>query len=120
MNIEDIVGIVTLYTFAAVALLFPLYVVIRSVINFARAQDGRGTIILKAFVVLVIWGLLSLIFIAIPFMYVFEPPRGVDQATANRRLTYLTITMTLIYIGAGLAMAYWVRLQPGWKTQSKT
>lgn len=120
MNIEDIIGMLTLYTFGAAAVLFPLYVVIRSVINFARASDGRGTIVLKAFVVLAIWGMLSLVFISIPFMYVFEPPKGVDQATANRRLTYLTIAMTLIYIAAGLAMAYWVRLQPGWKTRMKT
>jgi hypothetical protein len=120
MQVEDIIGIITIYTFGAAAVLFPLYVVIRSTINFAHARDGRGTIILKALVVLIVWGLLSLTFAFIPFMYVFEPPKGLDQAAANRRLTILTIVMTLIYIAVGLALGYWVRLQPGWKTLGKT
>lgn len=120
MKTEDIIGIITLYAFAGAAVLLPLYVVIRSTINFAHASDGRGTIILKAFVVLVIWGMLSLIFVFIPIMYVFEPGQGVDQATANRRITILTIALTLIYIIVGLALAYWVRLQPGRRIQGKT
>ncbi|HKS26644.1 MAG TPA: hypothetical protein VJS44_02435 [Pyrinomonadaceae bacterium] len=120
MKIEDIIGMLTLYTFAAVAVVFPLYVIIRSVINFAHAKDGRASIILKAFVVLVIWGLLSLVFVFLPIMYLFEPGEGVDRDTANHRITVLTIVLTLIYIAVGLAMAYWVRLQPGWKTMGKT
>ncbi|MBD0369429.1 MAG: hypothetical protein ICV60_01140 [Pyrinomonadaceae bacterium] len=120
MKIEDIIGMLTLYTFAAVAVLFPLYVIIRSVINFARASDGRGTIVIKAVVVLAVWCLISLIFAFIPIMYVFEPGQGVDALTANRRITYLSIALTFIYIVVGLLMAYWVRLQPGWRTLRKS
>lgn len=115
MKTEDLIGFVILYTFAAAAILFPLYVIVRSVINFARASDGRGTILIKALVALSAWIVLSLIFVFIPIMYVFEPG-NVDRATADRRMTILTAMLTLIYIAVGLAMAYWVRLQPGWRT----
>jgi hypothetical protein len=120
MKIDDVIGMFILYTFAAVAVIFPLYVIIRSIINFARATDGRGTIVIKALLVLGVWGLLSLIVVFIPIMYVFEPGRGVDRATANLRVTILMSVLTLIYIVVGLVMAYWVRLQPGWRTLRKT
>jgi hypothetical protein len=117
--VEDIIGLITLYTFAAVAVLFPLYVIMRSVINLIRSSDGRGTIVIKALVVLGLWVLISLIFAFIPIMYVFEPWRGVDSATASRRITIISISLTIIYIILGLVMAYWVSLQPGWKTLRK-
>jgi hypothetical protein len=117
--VEDIIGLITLYTFAAVAVLFPLYVIVRSVINLSGSSDGRWTIIIKALVVLGIWVLISLIFAFIPIMYVFEPWRGVDSATANRRITIISISLTIIYIILGLVMAYWVSLEPGWKTLRK-
>jgi hypothetical protein len=117
---EDAIGIVILYAFAAVAIIFPLFVIVQSIMNLSRASDGRGTIVLKAIIVLGVWVVLSLICVMIPIMFVFEPGRGVDAATANRRVTVLTIVLTLIYIAVGLAMAYWVRLQPGWKTLSKS
>jgi hypothetical protein len=116
---EDIIGIATLYTFITIGVALPLYVIAQSIINLARAIDGRGTIVLKALVVLVFWVILTAIFIAIPLMYVFEPGRGVDAATANRRITIMTIMFTLIYLAVGLALSYWVRQQPGWKTMGK-
>jgi hypothetical protein len=116
---EDFIGVVTMCTFAAVGVGFTLYVVVRSIINLARATDGHGTIVLKALTVLGVWGLISLTFIFIPIMLVFEPGRGVDRDTANHRVTIVTIVLTLIYIAVGLALGYWVRLQPGWKTLRK-
>jgi hypothetical protein len=120
MKLEDVVGFVILYTFAAVAVIFPLYVIIRSVINFARATDGRGTIVIKALVSLGIWAFLSFTFVMIAFMYVFEVGDMADREAASRRMTILTIVLTVIYIAVGLVMAYWVRLQPGWRTLHKT
>jgi formate hydrogenlyase subunit 3/multisubunit Na+/H+ antiporter MnhD subunit len=116
---EDAIGIVTLYTFAAAAVAFPLFIIVQSVWNMARASDGRATIVLKAILVLGVWVILSLIFVFIPIMMVFEPGRGVDAATANRRVTILFGVLTLIYIAIGLGLGYWVRLQPGWKTLSE-
>lgn len=116
---EDVIGLIILYTFGAVAVIFPLFVIIQSVWNMVRASDGRATIVLKAALVLGVWVLLSLTFAFIPIMFVFEPGRGVDAATANRRVTILAAVLTLIYIAVGLAMGYWVRLQPGWRTLSE-
>src|SRR5215212_10027547 len=115
---EDFLGLVILYTFAAVGVAFPLYVIVRSVINFVRATDGRAAIVIKALVSLSVWGFLTLIFIFIPIMLVFEPGTT-DRATADRRITIVTVVLTCIYIAAGLALGYWVRLQPGWKTLRK-
>ena len=116
---EDIIGLIILYTFAGVGVLFPLFVIVQSLINLVRARDGRGIIIIKALTVLAVWAVITSIFIFIPIMFVFEPGTT-DRAAADRRITILSIVLTLIYIAAGLAMAYWVRLQPGWKTLSKT
>lgn len=116
---EDFVGQLTLFTFMTIGVLLPVFVIVQSIINLLRAIDGRGTIVLKALVVLVLWTILTTIFTAIPIMYVFEPGRGVDQATANRRITIMTIVFTLIYLAAGLTFFYWVRPQPGWKTLRK-
>lgn len=118
MKAEDILAMVILYTFGAVAVLLPLYVIIRSVINLVRAVDGRGTIVLKAVVSLAVWAFVSLVFVFIPFMYVFEPGTN-DQAAANRNITIIAVVLTIIYIVIGLLLAYWVRLQPGWRTQRK-
>jgi hypothetical protein len=118
MKMEDVIGMLTLYIFAAAAVVFPLYVIIRSIINFVRASDGRGAIVVKAVVALGVWLLLSLIVLFIPIMYVFEPG-NVDRATANSRVTVLMLALTLVYILIGLVMTYWVRLQPGWRTLRK-
>jgi hypothetical protein len=117
--VEDIIGLITLYAFAAVAPLLPLYVIVRSIINLGGSSGGRRTILIKALVVLGVWLMISLIFAFIPIMYVFEPWRGVDNATASRRITIISISLTIIYIILGLAMAYRVSLQPGWKTIRK-
>ncbi len=113
---EDIIGLIILYTFGAVAAVVPLYVIVRSGLNFVRALDGRGTIVLKALVSLIIWGFISLVFVFIPLMYVFEPGTN-DPVAASRKITIISLVMTIIYILIGLALSYWVRLQPGWKTQ---
>lgn len=116
---EDAIGLIIIYTFSAMAVVFPLFVVIQSIFNLVRATDGRGTIIIKALVVLGVWAVLSFIFVMIVFMYVFEVSNIADRAVASRRMTILSTVLTLIYIAAGLAMGYWVRLQPGWKTLQK-
>lgn len=115
---EDVIGQITIYTFMIVGVAFPVFVIAQSIVNFVRASDGRGTIALKALVVLAVWSVLSLIFVSIVFMYVFEHG-GVDQATANRRITIMSVVFTLIYAAVGLVLAYWVRLQPGWRTLRK-
>jgi glucan phosphoethanolaminetransferase (alkaline phosphatase superfamily) len=116
--LEEIIGQIILYTFTAFAVAFPLFVIVQSIFNFARASDGRGTIILKALVVLAIWAFISFVFVMITFMYVFEVNR-LDNATASHHVTILTVVLTLVYIVLALVMGYWVRLQPGWKTLRK-
>lgn len=113
---SDIIGWIIIYAFMVVSVGFPLFVIVQSIINLVRAADGRGMIVLKAIVVLGVWVVLSMIVVFIPIMFVFEPWKGVDQATADRRMDILVIVLTLIYIAVGLALGYWVRLQPGWKT----
>src|SRR3982750_3523169 len=113
---EDIIGQIELVVFLVVCVGFPLFVIVQSIINLARASDGQGAIVLKAFVVIGVWLVISMIVIFIPIMYVFEPWKGVDRDTANRRITILFMVLTIIYIAIGLALGYWVRLQPGWKT----
>lgn len=115
---EDVLGYVILYTFAAVAILFPLFVIVQSIINFVRASDGLGSIIIKAVVALSVWAFLSFTFVLITFMYVFEVS-GMENRTANLRMTILTIVLTIIYMAVALALGYWVRLQPGWRTLRK-
>ncbi|MCA1557587.1 MAG: hypothetical protein LC731_03490, partial [Acidobacteria bacterium] len=83
---EDIIGQIILYTFTAVAVAFPLFVVVQSIFNFALASDGRGTIVLKALVVLIVWAFISFVFVLITFMYVFEVS-SLDNITAGRRMT---------------------------------
>lgn len=116
---EDVIGWVILYTFAAVGVVFPLFVIVQSIVNFVRASDGRAAIVIKGLVALAVWAFLSFSFVMIAFMYVFEVGGMTDRAAADRRMTILTIILTLIYILVGLVMAYWVRLQPGWKTLRK-
>jgi hypothetical protein len=116
---EDTIGLIIAFTFMAVAVVVPLFVIVQSIINFRRASDARGTIVVKALVVLGIWAGLSFICVVLTLMYTFEAGRGVDRATADRRMTILTLVLTLIYIAVGLAIAYWVRLQPIWKRLRK-
>jgi hypothetical protein len=116
MKVADLFAMVVMLSFAAVALALPLYVIIRSVINFAHAVDGRGAIVVKAVVSLGVWLIISMSFVFIPFMLVFEPGTK-DMAAADRKITIVTVVLTILYIVIGLALAYWVRLQPGWKTQ---
>jgi hypothetical protein len=116
MKVADVFGIFILYTFAAVAVLLPLYVIVRSIVNFVRAMDGRGTIVLKAVVSLVVWVIISVTFMFIPFMLAFEPGSK-DPVVADRIMTAVVIGLTIIYIVIALALVYWVRLQPGWRTQ---
>lgn len=113
---EDIIGQIELVVFTVVCVGFPLFVVVQSIVNLARASDGQATIVLKAFVVIGVWLVISMIVIFIPIMYVFEPWKGVDKDTANHRITIMVFVLTIIYIAIGLALGYWVRLQPGWKT----
>lgn len=116
MKVADVFGIFILYTFAAVAVLLPLYVIVRSIVNFVRAMDGRGTIVLKAVVSLVVWLIISATFMFIPFMLAFEPGSK-DPVVADRIMTAVVIGLTIIYIVIALALGYWVRLQPGWRTR---
>jgi hypothetical protein len=107
-----------MYTFAAVAVAFPLYVLVRSIINLARATDGYVTIIIKALLVLGVWLVVSFTFIFIPIMYLFEPGTT-DRAAAERRITIMVLVFTFLYIVIALLLGYWIRLQPGWKTLRK-
>lgn len=116
---EDTIDLITVFTFMAVAVVFPLFVIVQSIVNFVRASDARGTIVVKALVVLGVWSGLSFICVVLTMMYTFEAGRGVDRATGDRRMTILTIVLTLIYIAVGLVLAYWVRLQPVWKRLRK-
>lgn len=116
---EDIIGKIILYSFEAVGIALPLFVLVQSIWNLVRAVDGRGTIILKALVVLAVWAFVSFTFVMIIIMYVFEVDGMADKAAASRRTTILASALTLVYIALGFAMAYWVRLQPGWKTLRK-
>jgi formate hydrogenlyase subunit 3/multisubunit Na+/H+ antiporter MnhD subunit len=116
---EDIIGQIELVTYLIVCVGFPLFVIVQSIINLARATDGQGAIVLKAVVVLGIWLVISMIVIFIPIMYVFEPGRGVNRDVANRNVTIIMLVLTFFYILIGLALGYWVRLQPGWKTLRK-
>jgi formate hydrogenlyase subunit 3/multisubunit Na+/H+ antiporter MnhD subunit len=113
---EDIIGYVIIYTFATAGVVLPLFVIVQSIVNFARASDGLGTIILKALLVLGAWAFLTFTFVMIAFMYVFEVSGMRDNAAASRRMTILTAVLTLIYVAVGVALGYWVRLQPGWRT----
>ena len=116
---QDAIGIIIIYTFGALSLLVPLYVVVQSILNFVRASDGRGTIIIKALVALAVWAILTLICVFIVFMFVFEPGTS-NRAEADRRITILSFVLTVIYAVVGLALSYWVRLQPGWQTLRRT
>lgn len=113
---QDVIGWIIMYAFAGAAILFPLFVIIQSIMNFVRATDGRGAIIIKALTVLGVWAFLTFTFVLITFMYVFEVGEMRDRAAADRRVTMLAVVLTLIYLAVGALMAYWVRLQPGWKT----
>ncbi|HEY0323293.1 MAG TPA: hypothetical protein VGC66_20215 [Pyrinomonadaceae bacterium] len=119
MNVEDVFAIVVIYTFAAVACVLPLYVIVRSIINFMRASDGLGTIVMKAVVSLIAWLFITSIFAFIPIMFTFEPGTT-DRAVANRNITIISVVLTIFYIVIGAALAYWVRLQPGWRTLRKS
>jgi hypothetical protein len=116
MKAADLLAMITMFSFAAAGVLLPLYVIIRSVINFAYAVDGRGAIVVKAVVSLAVWVIISSIFMFIPFMLVFEPGTK-DPVVADLKITIVTVVLTILYIVIGLVLAYWVRLQPGWKTQ---
>ena len=116
----DIIGQIQLVIFLIVSAGFPLFVIVQSIINLVRAVDGQGAIVLKAIVVLCIWLVVSLIVVFIPIMYVFEPVKGVDSETANQRVTIIFFVLMLIQIALALVLAYWVRLQPGWKTLRKS
>jgi hypothetical protein len=119
VEMEDTIGWIIAWTFMAVAVVFPLFVIVQTIVNFMRASDGRGTIVIKALVVLGIWAGLSFICVMLTLMYTFEAGRGVDRATGDRRMMILTLVLTLIYIAVGLVLAYWVRLQPIWKRLRK-
>lgn len=112
---QDTIGAIVMIAFMVACVGFPLFVFVQSIINLARASDGQGIIVLKAFLVIGVWVVISMIIGFIPIMYVFEPWKG-DRATADLRLTIVMLVLTLIYIAIGLALGYWVRLQPGWKT----
>ena len=112
---QDAIGIIIIYTFGALSLLVPLYVVVQSCVNFVRASDGRGTIIIKALVALAVWAILTLICVMIVFMFVFEPITT-NRVENERWFTILSFVITVIYAVVGLALSYWVRLQPGWQT----
>lgn len=118
MKPEDILGQIIIVAFMIVCVGFPLYVIVQSIINLVRASDGRGAIVLKALVVLGVWAVLTMIVVFIPFMFVFEPISS-NRVTADRFMNVLAIVLTLIYIAVALALGYWVRLQPGWKTLLK-
>ena len=112
---QDTIGWIILYTFGGLSVLVPLFVIVQSIINFARASDGHGSIVIKALVVLAVWAILTFVCVFIAFMFVFEP-LSPNREEADRRFTILAFVVTVIYTVVGLALSYWVRLQPGWKT----
>jgi hypothetical protein len=117
---EDIIGVIILYGVMALACAVPLYVIVRSIINYMRAVDGRGRIVIKALVVLCIWAVLSFTLLTLAMMSAFEGGTLPDGRQAERPVTIMAIVFTFIYVVVGLALAYWVRLQPGWKTLRKS
>lgn len=117
---EDILGLIIGGIFITVAVLFPLFVIVQSIVNFVRASDGRWIIALKGLVALGVWAALSFTCFLLMFMGVFEADRGgVDRATADRRMTILALVLTVIYTTVNLVMAYLIRPQAGWKTLPK-
>lgn len=117
---ENFIGLVILYGVMAVAVALPLYVIVRSVINYVRAIDGRIDIVAKALVVLAIWAIFSFILITLAMMSAFEGGTLPNGTQASRPVTTMSIVFTVIYVVVCLALGYWVRLQPGWKTLQKS
>lgn len=117
---ENVISLAILYAIMALAVGLPLYVIVRSVINYVRAIDGRGDIVAKALLVLGIWGLLSFILVTLAMMSAFEGGTLPDGRQANRPITIMSIVFAFIYVVVGLALGYWIRLQPGWKTLRKS
>ncbi len=117
---KDIIGVIILYGVMALACAVPLYVIVRSIVNYVRAVDGRARIVIKALVVLGIWAVLSFTLLSLAMMSVFEGGTLPDGRQASRPVTLMATIFTFIYVVVGIALAYWVKLQPGWKTLRKS
>jgi hypothetical protein len=108
-KLNDIIGIVLLYGFFAVAAITPVVILVLSILNFVRNAPRRLAIVLKALAALMIWSFLTFTIIMVFIMIVFSYP--VQSETNSLALNGIFALQGLIYLVIGLVLIYWMKRQ---------
>ena len=93
----------------AIGVAAPLYVIVRSILNYRQAEGGRGNIALKALASLAAWFLASWGMFFMLFVTVFSSAHVPDRGAAERGLPVSLLILDLIYAAGGCGLVSWVR-----------
>lgn len=107
-------GISTFALFAIpiIGVAVPIYVLVRSALNFRRAKKGRGYIILKAFGSLAAWVIASYIMFNVLF-FTFYTARDVDREANARAVALSLVIFCIVYALVGCGLAFWSQQRVG-------
>jgi hypothetical protein len=107
---NDIVGEILLVAFFVIMAATPLAILTLAVINFIRAANRRGTIVLQALVALAAWTILTYVQFMLFIVIVFSFPYPLSSSDELKALGFSCSTARSIpRIGASLV--YWTKRQ---------
>ena len=110
LKILDTIGIAMLYGSMFIAVATPLVVLALSVLNFVRAAQGKASIVLRALAILVIWAVLTFVFLTVYIMIVVSATQSAPSNKANDlKLTVIFALFMIVYTAVGACLIYWVR-----------
>ena len=95
-----------LFAIPIIGVAVPVYVVVRSFLNFRRAEKGRGYIILKAFGSVAAWAFASFLMFNALFL-MFYTARNVDREANARAVALGLVFFCVIYSLVGFGLAFW-------------
>ena len=95
-----------LFAIPVIGVAVPVYVLVRSFLNFRRAKRGRGLIILKALGSLAAWVIASFIMFNVLF-FTFYTARDIDREANARAVTLRLVIFCVVYALVGYGLAFW-------------
>ncbi|MGI8565923.1 MAG: hypothetical protein ACR2LZ_05500 [Pyrinomonadaceae bacterium] len=95
-----------LFAIPVIGVAVPVYVLVRSSINFRRTKKGGGYIIIKAFGSLAAWAFASFLMLNALF-FTFYMARDVDREANARAVALRLIIFCVVYALVGFGLALW-------------
>jgi formate hydrogenlyase subunit 3/multisubunit Na+/H+ antiporter MnhD subunit len=99
------IGTFALFAIPGIGLAVPVYILVRSYLNFRRAKKGRGHIILRAIGSVAIWLVASFIMFNMLFI-VFYTARDVDREANAAAVALRLIIFSVVYALAGCGLIF--------------